>query len=251
MFQTVRQNKTTEIIISQIRTAILEGRLAPGDRLPPEKQLGEQFQVSKQTLRESMRALEHMGLIDVRKGVGGGAFIVEVDEQVAAQNLANYLYFKNLTIADLSEFRRIMEPYAAAQAAERISPSDLDTLHQLNESTRNNLKNKEWDLVSRDEIAFHRLIARQTHNPILILMLDFVETLLEDFKKILKPDVGFMESVLMAHEQILRAIAGGDATLASEQMLAHVIDVETYLSRLKKSGVGRKLWENCLQMTEG
>ncbi len=250
MFETVRQSKTTEIIIGQIRTAILEGRLAPGDRLPPEKQLGEQFQVSKQTLRESMRALEHMGLIDVRKGVGGGAFIVEVGEQVAAQNLANYLYFKNLTIADLSEFRRIMEPYAAARAAERISPSDLETLQQLNESTRENLKEKNWDHVSCDEIAFHRLIARQTDNPILILMLDFVETLLEDFKKILKPDAGFMGSVLLAHEHILGAIAGGDATLAAEQMLAHVIDVETYLSRLKKSEAGRKLWENCLKMNE-
>jgi len=250
MFETVRQNKTTEIIIGQIRTAILEGRLSPGDRLPPEKRLSEQFQVSKQTLRESMRALEHMGLIDVRKGVGGGAFIVEVDEQVASRSLANYLYFKNLTIENLSELRRIMEPYAAARAAERISPSDLETLQQLNDSTRANLKKKQWDQVSRDEIAFHRLIARQTDNPILILMLDFVETLLEDFKKILKPDAGFMASVLMAHEAILEAIADGDAALAAERMRAHVIDVETYLSRLKKSGTGKKLWENCLQMTE-
>ena len=191
MFETARQSKTTEIIIGQIRTAILAGRLLPGDRLPPEKQLSEQFQVSKQTLRESMRALEHMGLIDVRKGVGGGAFIVEVDEQVAARNLANYLYFKNLTIENLSEFRRIMEPYAAARAAERISPADLEILIRLNDSTRKNLKAKNWDRVSRDEIDFHRLIARQTDNPILILMLDFVETLLEDFKKILKPDAGF------------------------------------------------------------
>ena len=60
-----------------------------------------------------------------------------------------------------------------------------------------------------------------------------------------------MESVLLAHEHILGAIADGDPALAAEQMLAHVIDVETYLSRLKKSGAGRKLWENCLQMTEG
>ncbi|WP_319409199.1 FadR/GntR family transcriptional regulator [uncultured Desulfosarcina sp.] len=250
MFETARRSKTTEVIIGQIRTAILEGRLTPGDRLPSEKQLGEQFQVSKQTLRESMRALEHMGLIDVRKGVGGGAFIVEVDEQVAAQNLANYLYFKNLTIENLSEFRRIMEPYAAARAAERISPSDLETLQQVNDSTRENLKNKKWDQVSRDEIAFHRLIARQTGNPILILMLDFVETLLEDFKKILKPDAAFMESVLLAHEAIHAAVASGNAQMASQQMLGHVIDVEVYLSRLKKSGAGRKLWENCLQMTE-
>jgi GntR family transcriptional repressor for pyruvate dehydrogenase complex len=236
MFETARQSKITDIIIGQIRTAILEGRLTPGDRLPSEKQLGEQFQVSKQTLRESMRALEHMGLIDVRKGVGGGAFIVEVDERVAAQNLANYLYFKNLTIADLSECRRIMEPYAAARAAERMSPSERNRLKQLNDSTRQNLKMQKWDQVSRDEIAFHRLIARQTDNPILILMLDFVETLLEDFKKILKPDASFMESVLLAHEAIFGAIAAGNPALASEQMLAHVIDVETYLSRLKKSG---------------
>ena len=175
MFETARQSKTTEIIIDQIRTAILEGRLSPGDRLPPEKQLGEQFQVSKQTLRESMRALEHMGLIDVRKGIGGGAFIVEVDQQVATQNLANYLYFKNLTIENLSEFRRIMEPYAAARAAEQIPEADLDELKRLNDATRDNLQAKNWDRVSRDEIAFHRLIARQTENPILILMLDFVE----------------------------------------------------------------------------
>lgn len=250
MFETARQSKTTDIIIGQVRTAILEGRLKPGDRLPPEKQLGEQFQVSKQTLRESMRALEHMGLIDVRKGGGGGAFIVAVDEQVAAQNLANYLYFKNLTIENLSEFRRIMEPFAAARAAERMSPADLDTLQRLNDSTRANLQSENWDRVSRDEIAFHRLIARQTENPILILMLDFVETLLEDFKKILKPDAGFMGTVLEAHEAICDAIAGGDAQLAAEQMLNHIIDVEAYLSRLKKSRAGKKLWENCLKMTE-
>lgn len=247
MFETARQSKTTDIIIGQIRTAILEGRLSPGDRLPPEKQLGEQFQVSKQTLRESMRALEHMGLIDVRKGVGGGAFIVEVDEKVAARSLANYLYFKNLTIENLSECRRIMEPYAAARAAERISPSGLESLRRLNDSARQNFQEKNWDRVSRDEIAFHRLIARQTGNPILVLMLDFIETLLEDFKKILKPDVEFLESVLKAHEAIHASIADGNPQLAAEQMRAHVMDVEAYLGRLKKSRAGKKLWENCLR----
>jgi len=247
MFVTARQNKTTEIIIGQIRTAILEGRLRPGDRLPPEKQLGEQFQVSKQTLRESMRALEHMGLIEVRKGVGGGAFIVAVDEHVAARSLANYLYFKNLTIENLSEFRRIMEPYAASRAAERMSEASISQLEQINASTRANLRDKNWEQVSRDEIDFHRLIARQTENPILILMLDFVETLLEDFKKILKPDADFMRSVLEAHEGIHAAIAAGDGRLASERMRDHVVDVEVYLARLKKSRAGRRLWQNCLE----
>jgi len=250
MFATARQNKTTDIIVDQIRSAILDGRLSPGDRLPPEKLLGEQFQVSKQTLRESMRALEHMGLIDVRKGTGGGAFIVAVDRGVATRSLANYLYFKNLTIEDLSECRRLMEPYAAARAAEGISAADLTELERLNHRTRDNLKAGNWDLVSRDEIAFHRLIARQTKNPVLVLMLDFVETLLEDFKQILKPDAAFMQSVLEAHESIHSAIADGDTTLASDRMLAHVVDVETYLARLKQNRNGRRLWQNCLMRPE-
>ena len=247
MFAAARQNKTTEIIIGQIRTAILEGRLRPGDRLPPEKQLGEQFQVSKQTLRESMRALEHMGLIEVRKGVGGGAFIVEVDEPFALRSLANYLYFKNLTIENLSELRRILEPYAASQAAERMSAADLSELQQINAATRDSLAAENWSQVSRDEVAFHRLIARQMRNPILILMLDFVETLLEDFKKILKPDGDFMQSVLEAHESIYTAIAAGNKKRAAERMHDHVLAVETYLARLKKSRSGRKLWQNCLE----
>jgi GntR family transcriptional regulator, transcriptional repressor for pyruvate dehydrogenase complex len=247
MFATARQQKATEIIVEQIRTAILDGRLAPGDRLPPERELGGQFQVSKQTLRESMRALEHMGLVEVRKGIGGGAFIVEVDASVASRNLANYLYFKNLTIENLSEMRRIMEPYAASRAARHISSADLETLRTLNAATREYLNAGDWAAVSRAEIDFHRLIARQTGNPMLILVLEFVETLLEDFKKILNPDAGFMESVLLAHEAILSAITDGDADAASERMLAHVADVEAYLSKLKKNRNGKILWENCLQ----
>ena len=98
MFKIARTSKITQKIIDQIRTAILEGKLKPGDILPPEKELMEQFGVSKQTLRESLRALEHMGLIDVRKGIGGGAHIVEVDIEVTKQSLANFLYFKDLSI---------------------------------------------------------------------------------------------------------------------------------------------------------
>lgn len=247
MFKTARQNKTTDIIIERIRTAILDGSLKPGDKLPPEKLLGEQFGVSKQTLRESLRALEHLGLITVRKGAGGGAFIVEVDKHVVTENLANYLYFKDLTIENLSELRRIMEPHAARRAAEQISAQDLEKLKKINSETRVNLDQRNWTEVTRNEIDFHRLIARQTANPILILILDFVDTLLDDFKKILKPNVDFMESVLASHENIYKAIAQGDQETAAEIMLEHVKDVELYLAQLKKNQVGRRLWHNCLQ----
>ncbi|RPJ14862.1 MAG: FadR family transcriptional regulator [Deltaproteobacteria bacterium] len=248
MFTPARpHNKTTDIIIERIRTAILEGKLRPGDRLPSEKELGEKFAVSRQTMRESLRALEHLGLITLRKGAGGGAFIVEVEREVAVQNLANYLYFKDLSITNLSELRRILEPYAARCAAAQISSTDLQRLETINRETRLGIEQQDSEAVTRSEIEFHRLIATQTTNPILILVLDFVETLLEDFKKILEPDYPFMTTVLLSHEKIYWAISLGDGETAAAEMLDHVIDVEHYLAALQQNKAGKRLWQNCLQ----
>ena len=244
MFKVARTSTITKKIIDQIRTAILEGKLKPGDILPPEKELVEQFGVSKQTLRESLRALEHLGLIDVRKGIGGGAHIVEVDIEVTKQSLANFLYFKDLTIENLSELRKLIEPHAARKAAEYIPGEDLEVLRSLNETARNNLNNHLLEAMSHDEINFHRVIAQNTNNPILILILDFVENLLEDFKKVLKPDLAFSKSVLDAHDKIFDAICKKDPEKASAEMYQHVYDVEQHLARLKQD---TDLWQACLK----
>jgi GntR family transcriptional repressor for pyruvate dehydrogenase complex len=244
MFKTAKQRKITQKIIDQIRTAILAGKLKPGDRLPPERELMEQFQVSKQTLRESLRALEHVGLIDVRKGVGGGAFIVEVDIEVTKENLANFLYFKNLSIENLSELRKLLEPHSAQKAAESISQADLLKLRKLNESARRHLAQDALQEITGNEIQFHRILAENTGNPILALMLEFVENLLEDFKKLLKPDRNFSKSVLEAHEMIYAAIENKDPQKASQEMFRHVHDVEIHLSKLKENV---DLWQACLK----
>ncbi len=244
MFKTARTRTITQKIIDQIRTAILKGKLKPGDVLPPEKELVEQFGVSKQTLRESLRALEHTGLIDVRKGIGGGAHIVEVDIEVTKQSLANFLYFKDLSIENLSELRKLVEPHAASKAAAFISKEDLRILGELNEKARENLEKKFTQEMSRNEINFHRVIAQATNNPILVLILDFVEDLLEDFKKVLKPDTTFSESVLDAHGRIYAAICDKNPERAAVEMLRHVQDVEDHLAKLKED---IDLWQVCFK----
>lgn len=234
MFKEVRQSTVTQKIISQIRTAVLEGKLQPGDKLPSEKEMVVQFQVSKQSLREAMRALEHIGLIVLRKGIGGGAFIVEVDVEVAKESLTNYLYFKNLSIEDLSEFRKLIEPHAAAKVAENISAKKLQELAELNRSANENLKNDRTYEASQDEFNFHRFIAKQTGNPLLFLILDFVESMLEDFKKLFVPDKDFFKEVLDFHERIFQAILDRDPQRASAEMLAHVEQVEKELLKLQE-----------------
>lgn len=234
MFEEVRQSTVTQKIISQIRTAVLKGKLQPGDKLPSEKEMVEQFQVSKQSLREAMRALEHIGLVVVKKGIGGGAFIVEVDPEIVKESLTNYLYFKNLSIEDLCEFRKLIEPYAAAKVAENINAKQLQELNALNHSAIDHLENDRIFEAGQDELDFHRFIARETNNPLLCLIVDFTESMLEDFKRLFLPDKAFYKEVFEFHDRIFEAIRDRDGQRASAEMLAHIEQVARELLVLKE-----------------
>jgi GntR family transcriptional repressor for pyruvate dehydrogenase complex len=224
MFKTVRYSKISQGIVEQIRTAILDGRLKAGDRLPPERQLMEQFGVSKATLREAVRALETLGFIEVRKGAGGGPFVVEVDTRTAQNGLRNFLHFKNVSIEDLTEVRSILEPYITEKATNRISKEELKVL-------QDNVSGTERELSAlgtfsyHHEIEFHRTLAAVIGNPILLLMINFIEDLLRDHKEILKPGQDFSVRVRESHKKIYEEISTGDTVAAAQEMSQHVKDV--------------------------
>lgn len=245
MFNAVRLNKASQQIVSQIRALIFEGKLSPGDKLPSESALLQQFHVSKQTLKEGLRALEYMGLVDIRKGVTGGAFIVEVDTEVIREVLANFLYFKNLSIGNLSEVRRIIEPYAAGIAAQNMSEKDLLTLGRLMKTSKSQRSAHAYSSeMAKTDLEFHRVVASSTKNPILVLMVDFVETVMADLKKIVKPGVPFAAAVLRAHQNIYDAISARDAQRAASEMEKHVHEVEESMMKLeKKTGLWKGIKE--------
>lgn len=242
MFDSVKINKASQVIISQIRNQLFEGKLASGDKLPPENVLMEQFQVSKQTLREALRVLECLGLIEIRQGIGGGAQITEMDIEIAKDILANFLYFKNLSIHDLSEVRKLIEPYAARKAAESASPEKLANIKGFIEISTQVLveESHPFETSSRSDLGFHRAIAEST-NPILVFLIDFVESLVADVKALLKPDAEFSKAVLQAHKNIYDAILNKDPERASSEMYQHVVDVEKKLITLEeKSNLWRR-----------
>ncbi|MEW6261668.1 MAG: FadR/GntR family transcriptional regulator [Thermodesulfobacteriota bacterium] len=234
MFNLVNQPKAPRQIIDQIRNAVLEGKIKPGNRLSSEKELMDQFGVSKATLREALRALEYLGLIETRKGAAGGVFISEVDMETTRQSLTNFLHFKNLSIHHLSEIRRNLEPYSARLAAAGITEEDLSRLKNINETCRVLLAEGRTVELRRNEVRFHRIIANVSRNPILILILDFIENMLEDVKNILKPDYGFSKSVIEAHERICQALSARDQDWAAREMLEDVSKVEESLIRLAR-----------------
>ena len=93
MFEAAKSNKISAQIVEQIRKAIFEGNLKPGDKLPSEKELLDTFQVSRATLREALRSLEVLGFLEIKKGASGGAFVVEMDMNKAREGLINFFHF--------------------------------------------------------------------------------------------------------------------------------------------------------------
>jgi len=232
VFREVQQNKVSLAIISQIREAILTGQLNPGDRLPPEKELVSNFGVSKHTLREAMRALEVMGFLEVRKGAAGGAVVLEVDLKTARESISDFLYFQNVSVRDLSEVRKVFEPHLARLAAESLTAEDLENLAATQQACLKAMAR--GDFTYKDEIAFHRIVARASGNPVFMLIQDFVNSVLADSKRHLRPEGNFLEEVFAAHERILAAFRARDPELAATQMHRHVCEVERSLEELQK-----------------
>jgi GntR family transcriptional regulator, transcriptional repressor for pyruvate dehydrogenase complex len=228
LFQAAHKtSKISDQIISQIRDAVLSGKLKPGDRLASEKELVDQFNVSKATMREAMRVLEVMGLIEIRKGISGGIFIAEVELRTTIYSIINFLHFQPLSIKEITMLRCLTEPAVARIAASRITFRDIQNLKEIIREDRPGAGSE----VSR-EIGFHRYLARMTENTLLILIVDFVDNLLEAIKSKAKLGPEFYQTVQKSHQQILDYLIRKDGAGATLAMTRDLLEVDRYLSRV-------------------
>jgi GntR family transcriptional repressor for pyruvate dehydrogenase complex len=231
MFQPpAKTEKISDHIIGQIRDAILSGRFKPGDRLASEKELVADFGVSKASMREALRVLEAMGLVEIRKGISGGIFIAEVDMKTTINSIVNFLHFKSLSVKDITMVRYIMEPPVAQLAASRIGPGDISRLENMIEE-----RPTDGQGLVMGEIDFHRYLARLSENPVLILIMDFIDNMLRDIKFQLDLGPEFYEQVKEAHVRILACLSRKDGVGARREIIKDVLEVGVHLARLSGS----------------
>jgi len=215
-----RMEKISDRIISQVRDMILSGQLNPGDRLGSEKELIAQFLVSKATLRESLRVLEAMGLVEIRKGLSGGVFIAKVDMKTTIHSIINFLRFESVSIQDITMLRYFLEPSIGEMVASTITEDDIQKLKGIIEMGVGETHSE----LSKG-ISFHRYLVRLTHNPILILIMDFIDNLLTDIKSKLTLGADFYERVKKSHRQILEALIRRDRAAARRLIIADILSV--------------------------
>jgi len=228
LFQTAnRTHKISDQIIEQIRNAILSGHFKPGDKVASEKELISEFGVSKATLREALRVLEGMGLVEIRKGIAGGVFIAEVDMKTTIHGIMNFLHFKTVSIKDITMIRYLLEPPVAQIAASRIQPEDIVKLESM--ITEDPVV--PHTIISR-EIGFHRYLARMTENPILILVMDFIDNILDDIKSQLNLGGEFYHKVAKSHRAILECLKQKDEVGVRREIINDLLEVGHHLAKV-------------------
>ncbi len=233
MLSQIKRERIPYQIAGQIRDLIRGGELVVGDSLPHEKDLVAKLDVSRQTLREALRILEAIGLIKVRSGARGGAVVVEMGPDKLREAISNFLFFRNLSLGHLGEIRKVIDPYCAKIAAERLGPEKLDELRALNQECEEMIARGERIVGGRSEVEFHAILARSTENPVIIMIEEFVSFLLIEMKIELKPDVAFSEKVLQAHKRLVAAIEKRDGDAAEREMYLHVSEVNEMLLQLE------------------
>ncbi|MBA2882802.1 GntR family transcriptional repressor for pyruvate dehydrogenase complex [Desulfosalsimonas propionicica] len=228
-FQNVKQSRISSNIADQIQKAILNGDLKEGERLPSENDLITHFGVSKSSLREAFRTLEAYGLLEIKQGVNGGAFVKKVDIEVVKKGLENYLFFINPTHEDYAQFRIFNETQIVKVAASKITDKDIE---ELKENIREMEQEPDGERFYSDlDVAFHKKIAEIGGNPIVAVVVESVQSALIRLKRIIETDREFLDIVCRGHWEILEALEARDPEKASYFMLKHINEVEEGLRK--------------------
>jgi GntR family transcriptional regulator, transcriptional repressor for pyruvate dehydrogenase complex len=168
MFSPVSVGRVSQVIVDQIKALIRDGRLQPGDRLPSERELCQRFGVSRVTVREALRVLEATGLLTIRVGAHGGAFLTSPSAERLSEGLADLISVSTLTAANVTEARIIVELGILPLAVERATDDDIAALFEMVDEAERALKAGAYDVEM--SAAFHIRVAQCTHNPAIAML---------------------------------------------------------------------------------
>jgi DNA-binding FadR family transcriptional regulator len=239
-FKKAKQNRIFQDVVDQIQVAILDGRIAPGDRLPPERELCEMFQTSRGTLREALRILEQKSLIDIRLGVNGGAYVKDANAELMAENLAMLIRSQTISLAHLAEFREGVEGCVAGLAAQRASSADIKILNSFLEKADNFRKSGTdgWNNFVRMDEKIHTEIARIAGNPLYVFIFNSVhDNIQRYYDKFLSVGKEEMEENYRDLCLIVEAIKNAQEELASSRAISHVRKFSRYMEQKKRKAI--------------
>ncbi len=232
MFKKTNQQRIFEDLVDQIESAILDGRLKVGDKLPPQRDLVEMFETSRGPLREALRVLEQKGLIDVKLGVSGGAVVKSPNTEPVVESLALLMRHKKISLEELAEFREGVEGNVAAIAAERATKDDIVKLKKLLKQADGLVKKgvSQWESFCEVDNKIHVEIANAGGNRIYAFVLrvvhDNIQLFYEDHPL---RDKSIMQENYQDLCDIINAMEQQKPTVVRSMMQSHVRRFNRYM----------------------
>ena len=222
MYKIVRSSRLYEQIVQQVEESIHKGAMKPVDQLPPERELAQQFGVSRTAVREAVKALREKGLVEAYPG--RGTFITDGTSYSMRQSLDRMLRVGQAEGSGfLAEVREILEPEIAGMAATRADTEDLASLREqirIMDEAR-----KDPDAFIEADLDFHLTLAEAAANPIILSLIDSIVGLLREQRMGIFQVEGGPERGQYHHKKIMEAIEHKDSGGAREAMKAHLRQV--------------------------
>jgi GntR family transcriptional regulator, transcriptional repressor for pyruvate dehydrogenase complex len=225
-FEAIRRSKVYEEVARQIQNHIFE-HLKPGDVLPPERELAQKFGVSRSSVRDAIRSLELIGLLEPQQG--RGTVVCEPSGNAVMGSLSALIRQKRKLVKELLDVRKLVEPALARRAAPHVSDSQIAELEQLLERQSSKVRNGE--LAIEEDNEFHYLIALAADNAVLLQIVDvLMDTLHETREKSLQTGGRPLKS-LAGHQRILAALQRRDPAASEKAMRQHLEEIEAIVLR--------------------
>jgi len=219
--ETIRRNKIYEEVAKQIERLIL-AKMKPGDKLPPERELSEMFHVSRSSIRDAIRSLELLGLVEPRQGVG--TVVTEISAETVVNPLSNVLVRQRQLVSELLDVRKMLEPPLAARAATHASAEEIAEMQEI--LKRQAEKMAKGELAIEEDSEFHYAIAMASGNSIVLKVLDLLMDLLRGTREKALQVEGRPQKSIAGHRQIMAAIKKRDAAGAEAAMCRHLEEIE-------------------------
>lgn len=231
-FKPVKQPRVSEEVFHQLKEAILSNDLKAGDKLPPERELAEQFQVSRIAVREAIRALENSGFVAIRQGAAGGAFVTDLTfEQLAGACLDLFLANK-ISVHELHQVRILIEPEVARLATLNANPESKQRLLRAFEAEHPPGASLNADVASATKVHF--VLAEMCGNRFFEAIINSVIKLNAKILEELRPNPPYSIHPPGLHHALVEAVLSGDPEAAADAMKNHAGVFYDNLMRLER-----------------
>ncbi len=238
IFSRIVHSRTADDVISQVEMLILEGVVRVGDRLPGERELARQFDVSRPIVRDALKELEQRGFVVTRPG--GGTHVADVIGEVFAQPVMDLISQNRKAAADYLEYRREIEGVAAELAARRATEDDRALLAGIMQRMEEANASGNFEEEVAIDVEFHNAVGECAHNIVLLHTLRSYYRLLADgvflSRTLIYRTPATQEVLLAQHRAIYDAVVAGDPDAARQAARAHIDYVEKAMNEAERSG---------------